>query len=90
MSIMSSGNVYNKPDERTWMLPFSPFSTALVLRGTWTPSSTNQLYAILPIQPVRPIFHTILPIRPDIRPIFPAILPILADVRPIFHAILPI
>ena len=26
------------------MLPFSSFSTAPVLRGTWTPSSTNHFY----------------------------------------------
>ena len=34
----------SKPDERTWMLPFSSFSTAPVLRGTWTPSPTNHFY----------------------------------------------
>ena len=48
----SSGNVYRIVfwrylktwRERTWMLPFSSFSSAPVLRGTWTPFSTNHFY----------------------------------------------
>ena len=50
----SSGNVYRmffwnveKPDEHTWMLPFSSDSTAPALCGTWTPSSANYIYVRL-------------------------------------------